>query len=108
VLLEGLVDTEVVDAIASRIIDALSAPFSLDGLCVRLSISIGVAVYPAHALAATELLQRADLAMYRAKHAGGRRYLVWSRERDDQSGSYAKLESNQRSASVTDNPLRRA
>ncbi|HEX6244624.1 MAG TPA: GGDEF domain-containing protein, partial [Polyangiales bacterium] len=73
VLLEGLVGTEVVDAIASRIIDALSAPFSLEGLCVRLSISIGIALFPSHAMAAQELLHRADSAMYRAKHAGGKR-----------------------------------
>jgi diguanylate cyclase (GGDEF)-like protein len=108
VLLDALASREVIQAIATRIIDALSAPLCLPGVCVRLSISIGVALFPEHGKSAEELVQRADAAMYRAKHQGGRRYLVWSPEWNDQSGSYAKLGSSQRSTSATDIPLRRA
>jgi len=108
VLLDALAGAEVIDAIGTRIIDALSAPLSFEGQRVRLSISIGVALFPEHARSASELIRRADTAMYRAKHQGGKRYVVWSPERDDQSGSYARLDRSQRSSSATDIPLRRA
>jgi diguanylate cyclase (GGDEF)-like protein len=108
VLLESLSDRGVINAMATRIIDTLSAPLSVDGMEVQLSVSIGVALFPQHARDATELVLHADAAMYWAKHEGGDRYTVWREESDDQSGSYARFESNQRSTSRTDIPLRRA
>jgi diguanylate cyclase (GGDEF)-like protein len=108
VLLDSLSERGVIHAIATRIIDTLSAPLSVDGLEVRLSVSIGVAMFPDHAQTASELVLRADAAMYWAKHEGGDRYMVWREESDDQSGSHARFESNQRSTSPTDMRLRRA
>jgi diguanylate cyclase (GGDEF)-like protein len=110
VLLEQLTDPHVVHAIASRVIEALSHPFSADGLTVRLSVSIGVALFPEHGASAEELLACADAAMYEAKRNGGDRYLIGAvRERkDDQSGAYARFDTSQRSTSAADVPLRRA
>ena len=108
VLLDELASTEVVHAIATRIIASLSAPFRLQGLRLRLSVSIGVALFPEHGGSAEQLLRRADAAMYRAKREGGRRYLVCSPASDDQAGSYARLDISQRSTAATDIPLRRA
>jgi diguanylate cyclase (GGDEF)-like protein len=110
VLLEQLAGVEVVDAIASRIIDALSRSFAVDGLTVRLSVSIGVALFPQHGSSAEELLARADGAMYAAKRKGGDRYQI-APDRDlsgDQSGSYAKFDASQRSTSALEIPVRRA
>ncbi len=45
-------------------------PFMVNGQGIRLSASIGVAMYPEHASSASELLQRSDLAMYTRKRAG--------------------------------------
>lgn len=106
VLLDSLASVQVIDAIATRIIEALSAPLVVDGLHVRLSISIGVALFPEHGKTGKELIDRADAAMYRAKHEGGERYLIWSAAHDDHSGSYSKPEKSPRSA--TEIPLRRA
>ena len=108
VLLESLSDRNVIDAIATRIIDTLSAPLTVEGIEVKLSVSIGVALFPDHARDASELVLRADAAMYWAKHEGGDRYVVWREERSAQSGSYARFESSQRSTSGTGLPLRRA
>ena len=41
-----------------------------DGSFVQISVSIGVASSPSGQLAAEELVERADMAMYAAKHAG--------------------------------------
>jgi len=54
--------------VASRIREALDQPLTLDGLPLRIDASIGIALYPAHARDVDGLIQRADVAMYLAKH----------------------------------------
>ena len=108
VLLEAPSGSHVARAIATRIVEALGSPLSIDGLLVDLSISIGVALFPDHGTTSAELLRRADAAMYRAKSTGGNHYLLWAPDLDDHSGSYAKFGDNQRSISAIDIALRRA
>lgn len=59
---------------AARICDEICAifdlPFDAAGHSVRLSASIGLALYPTHAKTASELLQNSDMAMYSRKRAG--------------------------------------
>ncbi len=50
----------------------------IDGKEVRISISIGIASYPAHASEVTQLLQRVDEAMYSAKRGGKNQLYVFS------------------------------
>jgi diguanylate cyclase (GGDEF)-like protein len=56
--------------VARRILHALGAPFSLDGYERHVTPSIGIALFGAAAVAVSELLRHADLAMYQAKAAG--------------------------------------
>jgi diguanylate cyclase (GGDEF)-like protein/PAS domain S-box-containing protein len=51
-----------------ELIDALAAPFSVEGFSLEVETSLGVALYPAHGTDAESLVQRADVAMYAAKH----------------------------------------
>ncbi|MFA3759566.1 diguanylate cyclase domain-containing protein [Yersinia sp. 2466 StPb PI] len=68
VLLAPIHDTDDVVTIANNIIDSMNQPIDLvDGSEITASISIGIAIYPDHALTPEELLQRADEAMYQAK-----------------------------------------
>jgi diguanylate cyclase (GGDEF)-like protein len=61
-------------AIAERIRREVEAiPHAVDGATVRLTISVGVAEYPADADSLRELILRADKALYRAKAAGKNR-----------------------------------
>jgi len=55
---------------AEKIIDAISQPFNFDGNEVNTSTSIGITLYPADDGDADQLLQNADMSMYRAKRAG--------------------------------------
>jgi diguanylate cyclase (GGDEF)-like protein len=55
--------------VASRLLDTLEDPFTLEGVGLHVDASIGIACYPDHAAEATMLLQRADVAMYQAKSA---------------------------------------
>ncbi len=59
------------DAIVERIVMALRDPLDIAGQEVRVSGSLGVALFPADADSAEELLRASDAAMYSAKRAGG-------------------------------------
>ena len=68
-----LLDPQPEDGGASLVADkvrlALREPFETGGLKLRLTASIGIASYPAHAADVDELMQRADIAMHSAKAA---------------------------------------
>lgn len=51
----------------------IQQPFLFQQQSLQISASIGVALYPTHGLDQSSLLAAADLAMYKAKHAGGHR-----------------------------------
>jgi diguanylate cyclase len=67
---------EVADHVAARLLAQLSEPFELEDVPLRMSASLGIALFPDHATDTNGLIQRADVAMYAAKAAGGgsRRY----------------------------------
>src|SRR5664280_2455366 len=54
-------------ALADRIRSAVGAPFALPGGDATVTVSIGIGVYPDDGRDAEELLNAADVAMYRAK-----------------------------------------
>lgn len=56
--------------VATKIRNALCAPFTLEGHEVTVTASIGITLYPDDADNADTLLKYADTAMYQAKHAG--------------------------------------
>ena len=70
ILLVDLPDEEAIGAHVARLMRALEAPFTLTGMDVVATASLGVAVAPRDGARAVELLKNADLAMYRAKDSG--------------------------------------
>jgi len=71
IVIEDLADPLDTERVAREIINAFQAPLLLDDRReVSISPSIGIALYPDHAQVPTELLKRADTAMYQAKAAG--------------------------------------
>lgn len=61
---------EAASGLAIRILDGLAAPFELKDHSVFVGASIGVAVSPQDGADPGELLQKADLALYRVKAEG--------------------------------------
>jgi diguanylate cyclase (GGDEF)-like protein len=59
----------VAERLRLRLRDAMDEPVVVDGDACRLGASVGVAVFPDHGAAATDLLRQADAAMYEAKRA---------------------------------------
>ncbi|MCA1599356.1 MAG: diguanylate cyclase, partial [Chloroflexi bacterium] len=64
-------DEDGARAAAHTIMEALDAPFVVEGQGLRVGGSLGIALAPAHGMDADVLLRRADVAMYAAKRTGG-------------------------------------
>ena len=62
--IDGVEEAELV---TTKVLEALEPPFELGGLALHVDASVGIAMAPAHGDDAAVLLQRADVAMYRAK-----------------------------------------
>ncbi len=76
VLLHGLEQSAEAEAIAQRILDGLREPFMVGGHAVQIGASIGIAFDDGDQL--SDLVARADLAMYAAKQHGRGRFEVYS------------------------------
>jgi diguanylate cyclase (GGDEF)-like protein/PAS domain S-box-containing protein len=76
VIMEDAALPEDAMAVAERITTALATPVELDGQRVDCYASIGIALYPDHGQDTEALLKSADMAMYRAKVAGGKRFAI--------------------------------
>ncbi len=70
VILCDLQDTHDAGKVAQTMLNKLAEPFALDDKLLSISVSIGIALYPADASEAADLLKNADLAMYAAKRQG--------------------------------------
>jgi len=57
--------------VARKLVEALARPFVITEHELRISASVGIAVFPDDGADTEALLRHADLAMYRAKAAGG-------------------------------------
>ncbi|HET9653720.1 MAG TPA: EAL domain-containing protein [Kineosporiaceae bacterium] len=73
-------DSEAPAENAERLAEAFAQPFVFGDHSLQVRASIGLAVVDggAHRLGAGELLKRADLAMYSAKHRGKGRFVVFT------------------------------
>jgi diguanylate cyclase (GGDEF)-like protein len=67
VLLVELTGKEGALAVANSLRTQLEAPYLIDGASITTTISLGIAVYPLDARGYGDLIQVADLAMYRHK-----------------------------------------
>jgi diguanylate cyclase (GGDEF)-like protein/PAS domain S-box-containing protein len=67
------------EVVAEKILRALEPPVPVEGHEVQLGSSIGISQYPADARDGESLLRNADVAMYRAKQAGGHRFRHYGR-----------------------------
>ena len=72
-----------VQALAQRILDALSQPFPLFGGEVWSGASIGLVLAPEDGLDRQELVRKADIALYEAKSSGRGKYRQFEREMDE-------------------------
>ncbi|NJK52826.1 MAG: GGDEF domain-containing protein [Leptolyngbyaceae cyanobacterium SU_3_3] len=77
-LLPQIRSPEDAGEVAQRLIEVLQPQFFLEGNCLDVTVSIGIAVYPYDALNSSTLLQNADSALYHAKKYGRNNYQFYS------------------------------
>jgi diguanylate cyclase (GGDEF)-like protein len=68
--------------IARKVLETCRSPFACQGQKVWVTASVGIALFPDHGQDLETLVQRADIAMYRAKRDGGKRYRMFSAPQD--------------------------
>ncbi len=84
--------------LADRIIAEMALPFSVDDNPVALTASVGIALYPADAAKAPELLRAASLALRHAKQNGRGKWRLFEPAMDLQTRNKRRLESDLRDA----------
>ncbi|MGN6377775.1 MAG: PAS domain S-box protein [Gaiellales bacterium] len=62
--------SRISERVARRIMESMAEPFALSSTVLRMSASIGIALYPDHARDAAVLVRAADRGMYASKRQG--------------------------------------
>ncbi len=87
---------DILARVASKLLQALSAPFDLNGTDVFVTASIGAALYPSDGNSAEALLQHADAALSHAKGRGRNSVQFYSPQLTAQASHRLMLESELR------------
>jgi diguanylate cyclase (GGDEF)-like protein len=85
-------------ALAQRLIAAISQPYELSGRRSLVSVSVGIAVFPADGESPDALLRNADVALYRAKEAGRNTFRLFEPAMQLQQRERSYLEQDLREA----------
>jgi diguanylate cyclase (GGDEF)-like protein len=98
VLQTGAAQRETAGALAERLVNVLSDPFDVDGHRIDIGASVGIAMAPADGNEASELLKKADMALYAAKNAGGGHHHFFASEMEQAAQERRGLELDLRAA----------
>ncbi|UGA56700.1 sensor domain-containing protein [Vibrio sp. VB16] len=92
-LLPAIADLESISIIAPKIMSIFDKPIGLDKTdSIRLTGSMGIALYPQDGEDSDLLLSNSDAAMYRAKKTGRNNYAYYTEALTKQSESHLKLQ----------------
>jgi len=78
VVITNLPDRSSIEALAHRIMSAISAPIEREGGTFGVTVSMGISVYPEDSLDFEGLLKHADIALYQAKDRGRNNFQVFA------------------------------
>ena len=92
IVLEELATPDNVTLLAQRLLNSFATPFSLDGIEISTSTSIGIVLHPHNGDDTDQMLKAADSAVYRAKETGRNNYQFFSSELHERAVVRANLE----------------
>jgi len=99
VVLEDVESIPAVERMAREILTAFSMPLEVDERHdVSITPSLGISLYPDHALVPTDLLKFSDTAMYQAKAEGRNTYQIYNETMDAESRRRATVLASLRKA----------
>jgi len=91
-------NTEEIVMYAQKVLDYLTASYTIDGKKLYVSCSIGISMYPEHGVDSSALLRSADTAMYKAKEGGKKRFVFFEEQMKALSMQRMSIESGLRIA----------
>ncbi len=86
------------EVVAQKVLQSILQPYSIEEHDLRITASIGIAVYPDHAKDSESLIKYADVAMYQAKENGRNCYSTFHPAMNESSYERLKLETALRAA----------
>ena len=98
VIATNIVHPDVAGVLARKIIEAMAAPFDLDGHRVVTGTSAGIALFPLDENDPDELLKMADMALYQAKEQNSGTFNFYRAEVNERARIRKALESDLRRA----------
>jgi diguanylate cyclase (GGDEF)-like protein/PAS domain S-box-containing protein len=98
VVLTGSAQPEDASHLAMKLLAALRDPFDLGGEQIRITGSIGIAVFPDHGTDRNVLMRAADIAMYSAKSQGRNRYQFFTVDMSERTQERMQMEQGLRRA----------
>lgn len=98
VVLENVTNSDVIEQIATKLLNGLAQPVTIQGHEITCTSSIGISVFPNDGDSIDQMLKHADTAMYRAKAAGKNRLQFYKSAMSDSAVNYLLLENDLRRA----------
>jgi diguanylate cyclase (GGDEF)-like protein len=103
VITSGGFDHATLQAVATRMIATICAPYSIANQTIVIGASIGIAVINEQVAGAADVMRHADLALYRAKNEGRNRACIYDSAMDADLVKRKLLENDLRTAIENDN-----
>jgi len=97
-LINDIKDENAAENVARRCLSLLAQPFILAGREIIPHASIGIAIYPEDGSDANVLIKAADTAMYEAKKAGKKQYMLYETAMTDAAHHRLTIEDDLRTA----------
>lgn len=80
ILLNNIQNSEGVAAVGKKLVAEIAKPTTIDSKEVKVTASIGIAMYNDKIKNTKDFIKRADDAMYRAKHEGKNNYVIYNEQ----------------------------
>lgn len=98
IILEGGKRVEDAGRVATKVLKAVAAPYTVSDREIVVTASIGISVYPVDGDSYSDLMKGADTAMYQAKSAGKNTYQYYTRSLRDRTSNRLALLDDLRTA----------
>ncbi len=98
ILLNDIDHPKLVSPVAEKILKLCAEPIKINTYEFFITTSIGISTFPSDGISLEDLLRNADMAMYKAKRAGGGVFQYYTKEMNQEAHEHIELEAALRKA----------